>query len=98
MRRIVFAPSFDQEVEDIGVYIENGFGEGSRHDFITELMATCWLIAGFPRMGKSDHGYGTPLKGFVFRMNWIFFEYDPDEVRFMHIVDSGQGKEVNFAP
>ena len=91
MRRISFAPSFDQEVEDIAVYIEQTFGEAARREFLADLMATCWLIALFPRMGKDDHGYRTPLAGFVFRMNWIFFDFDADEVRFMHIVDSGSG-------
>jgi plasmid stabilization system protein ParE len=91
---MVFAPSFDQEVEDIGAYIEQHFGVAERHDFISELMATCWLIAGFPAMGKDDHGYATPLAGFVFRMNWIFFDYDPAEVRFLHIVDSRRGKDA----
>jgi hypothetical protein len=30
MRQIVIAPSFDQEAEDIGVYIEGRFGESTR--------------------------------------------------------------------
>jgi len=37
-------------------------------------------------MGKLDYDYPTALSGFVFRMNWVFFEFDDNEVRFMHIV------------
>ena len=40
MRRIIFAPSFDQEAEDIGVYIEERFGKSARRDFVYALRAT----------------------------------------------------------
>ena len=66
MRRIVFAPSFDQEIEDVGVYIEVQFGEEIRRQFVANIATTCSLIANFPRLGKSDHGYNTELVGFVF--------------------------------
>ena len=35
-------------------------------------------------MGKTNHNYPTSLAGFVFRLNWIFFEYDDEQVRFLH--------------
>jgi plasmid stabilization system protein ParE len=50
MRRIVFAPPFDREVEDIGVDVEERFGEAARYEFIADLMATCSLLASFPGM------------------------------------------------
>ncbi len=92
MRRIVFAPSFDREVEDIGVYIEETFGAASRGEFVTDLMAICTLIADQPGIGTPDHGYSTLLAGFVFRMNWVFFDYDAEEIRFLHIVDGRRNK------
>ena len=92
MRRIVFAPSFDREVEDIGVDIEERFGEAARHEFIADLMATCTLLASFPGMATGRHGYDNPLVGFVFQMNWILFDQDTDEVRFLHIVNSRREK------
>jgi len=92
MRRIVFAPSFDQDVEDIGAYIEERFGAAVREQFVSDLMMTCSHIASFPDMGLSGHGYETPLKGFVFGPNWIFFDHDDNEVRFLHIVDGRRHK------
>jgi plasmid stabilization system protein ParE len=92
MRRIVFAPSFDREVEDIGVDVEEGFGEAARYEFITDLMATCSLLASFPGMATDRHGYDISLVGFVFQLNWVFFDHDPVEVRFLHIVDSRRDK------
>jgi plasmid stabilization system protein ParE len=86
MRRIVFAPSFDQEAEDIGVYIEERFGERTRQEFVAELSKTCERISGLPRMGKRNHGYETASVRFVFDQNWIFFDYDDDAVHFLHIV------------
>jgi plasmid stabilization system protein ParE len=98
MRRIVFAPSFDQEVEDIGILIEQRFGERSRDEFVMALQHTCLAIAESPGLGLPDHGYTTSLLGFVFRVNWIFFEYDQAEVRFLHIVDARREKgNVRFA-
>jgi plasmid stabilization system protein ParE len=41
MRRIVFAPSFDRELEEIGFYIEEQFGEEVRRYFIGDIAATC---------------------------------------------------------
>ena|ERR1039458_3087109 len=97
MRRIVFAPSFGRQIDDIGVYIEEQFGEGVRRGFIADIAATCSLIADFPGVGKTDHGYDTRLAGFVFRQNWIFFEYDDEEVRFLHVVDGRRDKsKISF--
>jgi plasmid stabilization system protein ParE len=92
MRRAFFAPSFLQEIEDIAFYIEQRFGEAARSDFRKSLEHLCSLLCLFPTMGKLDHDYPTAFSGFVFRMNWVFFEYDDDEVRFMHIVDGRREK------
>jgi plasmid stabilization system protein ParE len=89
MRRLIFAPSFDQELEDIGVHAEELFGEAVRHELIAEP-----LLATFPDMATDRHGYQTSLVGFVFRSNWIFFEHDAAEVRFLHIVDSKRDRRL----
>jgi plasmid stabilization system protein ParE len=93
MRRAVFAPSFDREVEDIGVAMEERFGAAARRKFLVDLRETCALVVSFPGVGKRNHGYETTLLGFVFRLNWIFFEYDANEVRFLHIRDGRMDKE-----
>src|ERR1700674_3617510 len=92
IRRVVYAPSFDQGVEDIGVYIEETFGEQARRNFLPNLTDTCLAIASEPDIGLRDHGYVTSLLGVVFQVNWIFFEYDEGEVRFLHIVDARRDK------
>jgi plasmid stabilization system protein ParE len=74
------------------VDVEERFGEAARYEFIADLMATCSLLASFPGMATDRHGYVTSLVGFVFRHNWIFFDHDPVEVRFLHIVDSRRDK------
>jgi plasmid stabilization system protein ParE len=92
MRRVVYAPSFDQGAEDIGVYIEETFGEQARRNFLSDLTDTCLAIASEPKIGLHDHGYATSLLGVVFQVNWIFFEYDQQEVRFLHIIDARRDK------
>lgn len=92
MRRIVYARAFDQEVEDIGVYIQERFGEAARRGFVADLAETCTAIASFPGIGTAHHGHDTSSIGFVFRKNWIFFEYDDDQVHFLHIVDGRRHK------
>jgi plasmid stabilization system protein ParE len=92
MRRAFFAPSFLQELEDILVQIEERFGETVRREIREELASTCSLICRFPATGKRDHHYPTALAGFVFRVNWIFFDYDDEQVRFLHIVDGRRDK------
>jgi len=69
MRRIVFAPSFDREAEDIGVYIEGRFGKLAGREFVGELSTTCTLLASLPRIGTFKHGYDTPSAGFAFDQN-----------------------------
>jgi plasmid stabilization system protein ParE len=92
MRRIVFAPSFDQDAEEIGFYIERRFGEVVRREFVAELSTVCSRIANLPGIGTFDHGYQTPSAGFVFQQNWIFFDYDDDNVHFVHVVASKRHK------
>ena len=88
MRQIVFAPSFDQDAEDIGVYIQERFGESTRREFVAELAAVCTRLAALPRIGTFKHGHETPSAGFAFDQNWIFFDYDDDRVSFIHILHS----------
>jgi plasmid stabilization system protein ParE len=92
MRRVTFAPSFDEDIENIGVYIEETFGEQVRRRFISKLRDVCLAIATEPCIGLPDHGYHTSLLGVVFQVNWIFFEYDEREIRFLHIIDARRDK------
>jgi len=94
MRRIVFAPSFDQETEDIGVYIEERFGDRARQEFVDELARTCARLASLPHIGTPNHGYETASVGFVFDQNWIFFDYDDQSVHFLHIVASKRDRPL----
>jgi len=93
MRRILFAPSFDREVEAIGVAIEQRFGEQVRHNFVADLARICTLLAHLPNMGTAKHGYETKLVGFVFDQNWIFFDFDDWEVHFLHIMNAKRDKD-----
>jgi plasmid stabilization system protein ParE len=94
MRRTVFAPSFDQEVEDIAVYVEQAFGEARRRQFLAELGRVCASLASFPGLGLGHHGYATTSMGFVCGQNWIFFEYDDEGIRFLHMVDGRRDKKT----
>jgi plasmid stabilization system protein ParE len=53
MRRIIFAPSFSREADDIAAYIDERFGEKASDEFIANLMAVCTLIGNFPGLGKT---------------------------------------------
>jgi plasmid stabilization system protein ParE len=88
MRRIIFAPTFSREADDVAADIDEQFGENARNEFITNLKAVCTLIASFPGVGKTDHDYATDLVGFAFKHNWIFYEADQHTVQFIHIVPS----------
>ena len=92
MRRVLIAPSFDREVEAIGVAVEERFGEDARRNFVADLARVCTAIAYVPKIGKTDHGYNTKLVGIPFHQNWIFFDFDDDEVHFLHIVNAKRDK------
>ena len=94
MRQVVFAPSFDQEAEDIGVYIDERFGELARRNFSTELSRVCFRLAALPGLGTTEHGYPTKSVGFPFEQNWIFFDYDDDAAHFVHVVSTRRDKAV----
>ncbi len=92
MRRIVYAPSFDREVEDIAVYIEERFGERVRREFIADLAKLCQTVASFPGIGLAHHGYPIGCLAVVFQKNWAFFDYDEEQVEFLHIIAGKAGK------
>ncbi len=94
MRRIVYAASFVADADEIAAYIESRFGVARTDTFIIELNDFCELVATQPRLGKKDHGYETTLYGVVHDVNWIFFQYDDLEVRFVHIVDGRRHKSA----
>ena len=50
-------------------------------------------LSSFPGLGKPSHPYVTELIGFSYKRNWIFFEADPDEARFIHIVSDKRDAE-----
>ncbi|MGO4872673.1 MAG: hypothetical protein ACLPGW_19070 [Roseiarcus sp.] len=45
-----------------------------------------------PRIAKQDHGYGATLYGIAHNVNWIFFQFDDAEARFVDIVASRREK------
>lgn len=92
MRRIVYAASFVADADAIAAYIESAFGRARADNFIEDLERFCELIATQPGLGKQDHGYETTLYGVVHDLNWIFFQHDDAEVRFIHVVDGRRHK------
>ncbi len=92
MRCVVIAPSFDREAEAIGLAIEKRFGEDARRNFVAGLARICTLIAYVPRIGTIHHRYNTKLSGFVFEQNWIFFDFDDENVNFLHIANARRDK------
>ena len=92
-RKIVFAPSFDEELADIAVYIERQFGRSAKDHFLDRLEQLCENVAHFSGLGLTDHGYDTSLHGVVFGPNWVFFDTTETEVHFIHIVDGRRHKD-----
>jgi plasmid stabilization system protein ParE len=92
MRRVVFAASFVDDADAIASYIESNFGMSRADAFIDDLDRFCALVADNPGLGRTSHGYETTLFGVVHDLNWIFFQYDDEEVRFIHIVDGRRDK------
>jgi plasmid stabilization system protein ParE len=92
MRRVIYAASFVEDADTIASYIETHFGISHADAFIEELGRFCELIASQPRIGRQNHGYDTTLYGVVHKLNWIFFQHDDAEVRFVHIVDGRRQK------
>ena len=43
---------------------------------------------------KTNHGYDTTLYGLPHGVNWIFFQFDDDSARFVHIVPSRRNKSA----
>lgn len=92
MRRVVYAASFVDDADRIAKYIEAQFGAARADIFIDDLNRFCVLIASQPRLGKRNHGYDMTLHGVLHDRNWIFFQYDDAEARFLHTVDRRRNK------
>ena len=92
MRRVVYADSFAEDADEIAIYIEARFGTDRADQFTDQLNHFCEVIAHQPGRGKTNHGFDTQLYGVVFGLNWIFFQFDDDQVRFVHVVGTRKHK------
>ena len=92
MRRVIYADSFVDDADTIAADIESRFGARYADAFRDDLDWFCEVVASQPRIGKQDHGYGTTLYGIPHNVNWIFFQFDDAEARFVHIVASRREK------
>ncbi len=92
MRRVIYADSFVDAADRIAADIESRYGSRRADAFRDDLAWFCEVVASQPRIGKRDHGYNTTLYGIPHDVNWIFFQFDDDEARFVHIVDSRREK------
>lgn len=94
MRRVIYADSFVDDADRIAADIEARHGVRHVDAFRDELDWFCGVVAGNPRIGKNDHGYDTTLYGIPHGANWIFFQFDDVEARFVHIVPSQRNKSA----
>jgi plasmid stabilization system protein ParE len=92
MRRVIYAASFVDDADKIASAIEARFGKSRADAFIDDLNRFCELVTSQRGVGMPNHGYDTPLYGVVHDLNWIFFQFDAVEVRFVHIVDGRRRK------
>jgi plasmid stabilization system protein ParE len=92
MRRVIYAASFVDDADKIASAIEARFGKSRADAFIDDLNRFCELVTSQPGVGMPNHGYDTTLYGVVHGVNWIFFQFDAVEVRFVHIVDGRRRK------
>ena len=72
MRRLVFAPSFDQEFFAISVSIQMRFGVHAADEFEARVQRIAQKLADAPLIGTQHHGYPTKLYANVLPPNWIF--------------------------
>lgn len=86
-------PAFLRQLEDLLAFIDEQFSETARWEVGHELANTCTPLGRFSALGKTEHNCPTSLAGFVFRVNWIFLEYDDEQVRFLHFVDGRPDKK-----
>ncbi len=94
MRRVVYTDSFVDDADRIAADIESRLGIRPADAFRDNLNWFCEVVASQPRIGKQNHGYATTLYGVVHDVNWIFFQFDDAEARFVHIFDQRRLKSV----
>ncbi len=87
MRRVIYTESFVDDADRIAAEIESRHGARSADAFRDDLAWFCDVVASQPRIGKRNHGFDTTLFGIPHGVNWIFFQNDDHEARFVHIVD-----------
>ncbi len=92
MRRVIYADSFVDDADRIAAEIESRFGARHADAFRDDLNWFCEVVASQPRIGKQDHDYDTTLYGIPHDKNWIFFQFDDAETRFVHIVATRREK------
>jgi plasmid stabilization system protein ParE len=85
MRRVILAPSFDVELLNISIHIARSFGLRSADEFEDRVIHTTAALAFVPSLGKTNHGYPTPLYSFVLGPNRIFYRFTEGEIHFLHI-------------
>ena len=93
MRRIVFAPSFDEEFFAISLSIQTRFGSRAADEFEARVQRIAQTLADAPSIGTREHGYSTTLYAHVLTPNWIFYRFTDTEVQFLHIRDGRRAKD-----
>lgn len=93
MRRIVFAPSFDEEFFAISLSIQTRFGARAADEFEARVQRIAQTLAHSPLVGTQQHGYPTTLYAHVLTPNWIFYRFTDTEVHFLHIRDGRRNKD-----
>ena len=94
MRRIVIAPSFDEELLAISAYIEAKFGERAADEFEDRFRSISRTLAHAPLIGRTTHGYNTSLFGFIMSPCWVFYRFTDDDITFIHIRDGRMHKPL----
>ncbi len=92
MRRVIYADSFVDDADRIAAGIESRHGIRPADAFRDDLAWFCGIVASQPRIGKRNHSFDTTLYGIPHGPNWVFFQFDDAEARFVHIVPSRREK------
>jgi toxin ParE1/3/4 len=90
-----FAPSAQQDLEDIGDYIHLENPDAARR-LIAELRVKCRRLADVPRMGVARPELGNAVRSFPFRRYIIFYSIIGNTLRIERILHGSRDIEAAF--
>lgn len=89
-RKVVLSPSAKRKLSDLFEYLENGWSERTKNDFIKKLDRSLLRIAKYPQSCPESTKIPGLFKCVVTKQTSLFYRVSSDEIEIVIVFDTRQ--------